>query len=73
MGNLPLALLGISNIIVGVWDGMVKIGRCFASAGCRSEPFFGILAAVSSIINGILDVITGPTLVVSAYLGGRLV
>ena len=56
---------------------MVKIGRCFASVGFRSEPFFGILAAVSSIINGILDVITGPTLVaglvVSAFLGGRLV
>ena len=63
MGNLPLAVLGISNIIVGVWDGMVKIGRCFASAGVSPEPFFGILAAVSGIINGVLDVITGPTLV----------
>ena len=73
MGILPLVLLGISNIIGGIWDGMVKIGRCFASAGICPEPFFGILAAVSSIINGILDVITGPTLVVSAYLGGRLV
>ena len=37
---LPLALLGISNIIVGVWGGMVKIGRCFASAGVRLEFFY---------------------------------
>ena len=40
MEVLPLALLGISNIIVGVWGGMVKIGRCFASVGVRPEPFY---------------------------------
>ena len=77
MGVLPLALLAISNIIVGVWGGMVKIGRCLASAGVRLEFFIGIPAAVSSIINGNLDVITGPTQlagsVVSEFLGGCLV
>ena len=77
MGVLSLSLRGISVIIVGVWGGMVKIGRCFASAGVRLEFFIGILAAVSIIINGNLDLITGPTqlagLVVSEFLGGRLV